>query len=40
MPTAQAFHEGGYEPSVSPFTDRVEDDFRQGVTAYIAGMTR
>jgi hypothetical protein len=40
LPTAQAIHEGGYEPSVSPFTDRAEDDLRQGVAAHIAGMTR
>jgi hypothetical protein len=40
LPTAQAFHEGGYEPSTSPFTDRAEDDLRQGVVAHIAAMTR
>lgn len=40
FPTAEAFHEGGYEPKTSPFTDRAEDDLRQGVIKHIAGMTR
>ena len=41
LPTRQAFAEGGYEPGrVTPFTEQVEDDFTQGVSAYIQGMPR
>jgi hypothetical protein len=40
LPTAEAVHQGGYEPGASPFTDRGEDDFRQGVIAHLDGMTR
>lgn len=40
LPTAEAVHQGGYEPATSPFTDRGEDDFRQGVLAHLAGMPR
>jgi len=40
LPTAEAFHEGGYEPATSPFTDHAADDLRQGVAAHIAEMTR
>jgi neutral ceramidase len=40
LPTAEAVHQGGYEPATSPFTDRGEEDFRQGVLAHLAGMTR
>ena len=40
LPTAEAVHEGGYEPATSPLTDRGEDDFRQGVLAHLAGMSR
>jgi hypothetical protein len=40
LPTAEAVHQGGYEPGTSPFTDRGEEDFRQGVLAHLAGMTR
>jgi neutral ceramidase len=38
LPTAEAVHEGGYEPATSPFTDRGEDDIRQGVITHLAGM--
>ena len=31
LPTEQAFAEGGYEPSVSPFTAQAEQDFTAGV---------
>jgi hypothetical protein len=31
LPTAQAMREQGYEPSVSPFTEKVEIDFREAV---------
>jgi hypothetical protein len=35
MPTKAAFAEGGYEPSVSPFTDAAEGHFTAGVTQYL-----
>ncbi|MGI6417077.1 MAG: neutral/alkaline non-lysosomal ceramidase N-terminal domain-containing protein [Thermoguttaceae bacterium] len=35
LPTKAAFAEGGYEPNVSPFTDRAEADFTVGVTQYL-----
>lgn len=35
LPTKAAFAEGGYEPSVSPFTDAAEADFTSGVTRYL-----
>jgi hypothetical protein len=40
LPTAEAVHQGGYEPATSPLTDKGEDDFRQGVINHIAGMMR
>jgi neutral ceramidase len=40
LPTAQAIREQGYEPSVSPFTERAEDDFRQGVIEFLASLVR
>jgi hypothetical protein len=40
LPTGEAFREGGYEPSTSPFTDRAEEDFRVGVTTHLEGLTR
>ena len=40
LPTAQAFREGGYEPSTSPFTERAEEEFREGVIAFLAGLPR
>ena len=40
LPTGEAVREGGYEPATSPFTDRGEDDFRQGALTHLAGMTR
>lgn len=40
LPTKQAFAEGGFEPSVSPFTRQAEEDFTQGVTTYLQGMPR
>lgn len=40
LPTGQAFTEGGYEPQTSPFTDRAEDDFRQGVATHLAALMR
>jgi hypothetical protein len=38
MPTEKAFAEGGYEPSVSPFTPRVEKDFTEGVRAQLQAL--
>ena len=35
LPTKKAFAEGGYEPSVSPFTENAEEDFTETVTSYI-----
>ena len=40
LPTGQAFRDGGYEPSTSPFTERAEEDLRQGVATHLAAMTR
>lgn len=38
LPTERAFAEGGYEPSVSPFTKEAEKDFTQGVITYLLGL--
>jgi hypothetical protein len=35
LPTKAAFAEGGYEPSVSPFTPQAEADFTEGVSKYL-----
>lgn len=35
LPTKKAFAEGGYEPSVSPFTEDAEADFTETVIEYI-----
>lgn len=35
LTTKAAFTEGGYEPNVSPFTDRAEADFTSAVTQYL-----
>lgn len=35
LTTKAAFAEGGYEPNVSPFTDRAEADFTSAVTQYL-----
>jgi neutral ceramidase len=35
LTTKAAFAEGGYEPNVSPFTDRAEADFASAVTQYL-----
>ncbi len=40
FPTAEAVHQGGYEPATSPVTDRGESDLRQAVMTQIAGMPR
>jgi hypothetical protein len=40
LPTAQAFREGGYEPRTSPFSEKVEKDFAEGVIAFMHGMPR
>ena len=38
LPTKSAFDEGGYEPSVSPFTPRAEADFFGGVSRYLQSL--
>ena len=40
LPTGAGIREGGYEQSVSPFTDRAEDDLRNGVITHMAGFTK
>jgi len=40
MPTKQAFAEGGYEPAVSPFTARAEQDFTSGVVRALHDLAR
>lgn len=40
LPTKAAFAEGGYEPNVSPFTDRVEADFTSGVIRHLQSLGR
>jgi len=35
LPVKKAFAEGGYEPSVSPFTENAEEDFTKAVIEYI-----
>ena len=38
--TRQAYAEGGYEPQVSVFTDRVEEDFTGAVIRHLRRMAR
>jgi len=38
LPTSEAFREGGYEPTTSPFTERAEADFVRGVLLHAQGM--
>lgn len=40
LPTATAWKEGGYEPSVSPFTPAVEKDVKESVIGYLQGEFR
>ncbi len=40
LPTAQAFREGGYEPRTTPFSEKVEQDFTEGVMAFLQGVPR
>jgi hypothetical protein len=40
LPTAEAFREGGYEPTTSPFTEKAEEDFTRGVVQHIQGLHR
>ncbi len=35
LPTKQEFAKGGYEPSMSPFSEQAEDDITKGVIAYL-----
>lgn len=38
LPTAEAIHEGGYEPATSPFTERAEQEFREQVITQLDSM--
>jgi hypothetical protein len=40
MPTRAEFPHGGYEPSVSPYTPRAEDDVLRTVVSYFQGSAR
>jgi len=40
LPTRQAYVDGGYEPQVSPFTERAEEDFAGAVGTYLRRMAR
>jgi len=40
MPTKAEFPLGGYEPSVSPYTERAEDDVVRTVVGYLQGSVR
>jgi hypothetical protein len=40
LTTKAAFAEGGYEPKVSPFTDRAEADFTSAVTQYLLRLSK
>jgi hypothetical protein len=39
LPTKKAFADGGYEPSVSPFTEQAEEDFTEGIINYIRSIS-
>ena len=40
MPTKAEVAHGGYEPSVSPYTGRAEEDLARSVVAYLQGIVR
>ncbi len=40
MPTQAEFADGGYEPSVSPYTDQAEGDLVRAVVSHLQGSTR
>ncbi len=40
LPTRQAFAEGGYETQTNPFTEQVENDLTNVVSAYLQGHVR
>jgi len=40
MPTAQGIRDKGYEYETSPFTEHVEEDFRNAVSGHIAALER
>jgi len=40
LPTAAAWENEGYEPSVSPFTPAVEKDLTEAVLGYLQGEMR
>jgi hypothetical protein len=40
LPTAEAFRDGGYEPRTSPFSERAEKDYGEGVMSFLQGVPR
>ena len=40
MPTKAEFAFGGYEPGVSPYTEKAEDDVVRTVGSYLQGSVR
>jgi hypothetical protein len=40
LPTSKGWEEGGYEPSVSPFTPEAEKDLTEAVIGYLEGELR
>jgi neutral ceramidase len=40
LPTKEAFSEGGYETTVTPYTEQAERDFGDGVIQFVQGMSR
>ncbi|MEX1238976.1 MAG: hypothetical protein WEB30_04635, partial [Cyclobacteriaceae bacterium] len=40
LPTSEGWAQGGYEPSVSPFTPSAEKDLTEAVTGYLKGELR
>ena len=40
LPASSAWREGGYEPSVSPFTPAVDKDLKEAVLGYLHGQLR
>lgn len=39
LPTKEAFSEGGYETTVTPYTEQAERDFGDGVIQFVQGMS-
>jgi hypothetical protein len=40
LPTREAFAEGGYETTVTPYTEQAERDFGDGVIQFVQGLSR